>query len=270
MTPAETSLSSLGQLLQLEHRVAVVTGGGRGIGLSITRRLAQAGATVVVAELDQAAGVAAAKDLVSRDGGHVEALGMDVRVPESIEALVDQVEQQWGPIGIWVNNAGIYPPKPFLDLTAADWASVIETNLTGVFNCSLAVARRMQDTETAGVIVNIGSAASLRSVRSELAHYTASKHGVEGLTKSMARELGPFGIRVVGVAPTVIETEGLAEQRRLNPHAEDPYAEVVSRLPLGRAGVPDDVARAVLFCVSDMASFITGCTLPVDGGFMAT
>jgi NAD(P)-dependent dehydrogenase (short-subunit alcohol dehydrogenase family) len=265
----DVSGRTLVDLMDMTGRTAVVTGGSRGIGLSIVRRLLEMGASVAIADIDIEGANSAAADLRAA-GADVHALELDVRDPASVRRVCDAVEAQFARLDVWVNNAGVYPPKPFLEITSDDWHGVMETNLTGVFNCSSEAAHRMTAAATKGVIVNIGSAASFRSVRAGLAHYTASKHAVEGLTKSMARELGPFGIRVMGVAPTVIETEGLAEQRRLHPTKEDPYAQVVERLPLGRAGRPDDVARAVAFCVSDLAIFITGCTLPVDGGFQAT
>lgn len=261
----------LARLVSLEDRVAVVTGGRRGIGQAIARRLLEAGAKVVIADLEGDGAAETARDL--GPGERVVGRELDVRDPGSVVRCCDAVERDLGQIDVWVNNAGIFPQTPLLGITSAEWSDVLATNLTGIFNCSVEVGRRMAARRSSGssrVIVNLGSAASFRSVRPGLAHYTASKHGVVGLTKSMARELGPSGVRVLGVAPTVIETEGLAEQRRSVDDAGDPHAEVVSRILLGRRGRPDDVARVVLFCASDLSAFMTGATLPVDGGFLCT
>ena len=275
----DLSESTIGDLTSLSGRVSVVTGGARGIGRATCRRLGQAGSFVYVADLDsEAAGETA--DALTGEGLRSTARQLDVTDRSSVSALADAVATEHGRLDVWVNNAGIYPRSPFLDLTDDQWDEVLSTNLNGTFIGSQEAARAMIRTNSAGVIINIGSTSSFRGGPPGLAHYSASKHGIAGLTKSLALELGPRGIRVLAIAPTRVATEGL-EKRLLVPEGEDERAAFEdagiggsheideSALPLGRSGVPDDVARVVLFCASDLASLMTGSILAVDAGVLA-
>ena len=257
----------LSTLLSLEDRVATVTGGGNGIGAAVARRLAEAGATVHVADLDLAAAKAVAGRLTT-DGGRATAGELDVRSSEDIAATARQVVDDHGRLDIWVNNAGIYPSQPLLEMTDEAWDSVLSVNLRGAFIGSREAARHMVASGTPGVILNIASVSGYRGRRG-LAHYSSSKHGLRGLTRSLAVELGPMGIRALAIAPTMIATPGTAaavtQHATGTRHATDVYAQ----LPLGRAGLPDDVARVAVFCVSDLASFMTGTTVAVDAGQMS-
>jgi NAD(P)-dependent dehydrogenase (short-subunit alcohol dehydrogenase family) len=258
----DVSGAPLADLLTLSGRVAVVTGGGRGIGRACCVRLAEAGATVVVADLDEQA----ARETASALGGTAFAALVDVRDAESVRALAERVAAGEGRLDIWVNAAGVYPTSPLLDLGDDDWDSVLDTNLRGTFLAAREAARAMVARGEGGVIVNVSSTAAFRAEAPGAAHYVASKFGVRGLTKALAVELGPHGIRVLEVAPTVTLTPGLEEQREALQEAGFALDELGPELPLGRVAVPDDVARVVLFCASDLSLLMTGSTLLVDAG----
>jgi NAD(P)-dependent dehydrogenase (short-subunit alcohol dehydrogenase family) len=168
---------------------------------------------------------------------------------------------------VQVNNAGIYPSRPLLEIPPSEWDRVMDLNVRAVFLCTQEIGRRWVAAGRGGVIVNISSVGAFKT-GSGVAHYITSKHAVEGLTRTAAVELGPHGIRVLGVAPSMTQTEG--RQAFLatvtTPGMDEFIAEMASRTPLGRIGVPDDVARVVLFCASDMSMLMTGSTLRVDAG----
>jgi len=260
---------SVTELISLAGRTAVVTGGAVGIGWAISRRLAEAGANVVVADLDDTEG--SVSSIVEQTGATVVGAHVDVADGASIVALADLAVTRFGSLDIWVNNAGIYPTMPVLDLTDDGWDRVLDVNLRGTFIGAREAAARMVAGGHGGVIVNIASTAGYQAAGPGVAHYVSSKHAVLGLTKSLAVELGPLDIRAVAVAPTLIETPGIEAGREAFRQAGigdllDSYAE---RLPLRRVGVADDVARVVLFAVSDLAQFVTGSCLLVDGGDIA-
>lgn len=264
MTIADVSDRSIAELVSLQGRRAVVTGAARGLGEGIAKRLAEAGASVLVADLEGAAAERTAAKLSAVYASRVHAAAVDVAQGESIAQLADIALARLGGIDIWVNNAGIFPSKRLLDTTDDEWDRVLDINLRGVFIGCREAARRMMAAGRGGVIVNLTSVAGLRGIGPGITSYVSSKHGVVGATSQLATELAPHGIRVLAVAPTTIRTEGVLS-------ALDKDADVEARLnsPLGRAGVPDDVARVVLFCVSDLAMFMTGSTLAVDAGRLA-
>lgn len=268
MAIKDVSGQTIPQLLGLDGRRAVVTGGAMGIGLAVARRYAEAGADVAIGDLDDIL----AKDMagaIESDYGH-RALGghLDVADEHSTDEFSRRITDEMGGIDIWVNNAGIYPSVPFTEMTAADWDRVMAVNLRGTFLGARAAAARMIDQGTGGVIVNLASTAGFKAAGPGVAHYVTSKHGVRGFTKSLALELGPHDIRVLAIAPTLIETPGIDANRQAFEAAGlgDVIAGFAERLPLGRVGVADDVARVALFCASDLAGFMTGSTLLVDGG----
>jgi NAD(P)-dependent dehydrogenase (short-subunit alcohol dehydrogenase family) len=189
---------------------------------------------------------------------------LDVTDSASIARVAKMASERLGGIEIWVNNAGIFPAHPILEMSDEVWNQVMAVNLRGVFACSREAARRM--TAKGGVIVNVISTAGFKGVGVGLSAYVASKHGARGLTKQLALELAPQGIRVLGVAPTYCVTEGTTAHTVTTPnvHAQEITAQLPCRL--GRVGVPDDVARVALFCASDMSIFMTGSTLLVDAG----
>jgi 2-deoxy-D-gluconate 3-dehydrogenase len=259
----DTSLSSL---LDLKGRVAIVTGGAMGIGAAIARRLHEVGAAVVIADRDGAA----AAETATRLGLGTAAIVADVSDEADAERLVAETVSTYGSVDILINNAGIYPMTPVLGMKTAEWDRVLAVNLRSVFLCARAAGRRMVAQKRGGVIVNIASMDAFHPTWRGLAHYDASKGGVVAFTRALALELAPHTIRVVAVAPGNIATEGVA---RLQPNLPaDEIAKMAAvgteRLPLGREGTPDDVARVVLFLASDLAAYITGTTILVDGGYL--
>jgi NAD(P)-dependent dehydrogenase (short-subunit alcohol dehydrogenase family) len=242
----------------LEGRVALVTGGGRGIGRSIALDLARAGCHVAVnyyVEPERAEQTVA--DLIAL-GVDAIAVAGDVGVAADVHRMIDDVIGGFARLDVLVNNAGTQTWTPFLDVTEEEWDLVIRTNLKGSFLCTQAAARHMKD-HGGGVIVNIGSGCN-KVPFPGLVAYTASKGGLEMLTKVSAVELAPHRIRVNCVAPGAVEVE------RTRQELPD-YAGTWGRVtPLGRVGTPEDIARAVVFLAGDESSFITGQTLWVDGG----
>jgi NAD(P)-dependent dehydrogenase (short-subunit alcohol dehydrogenase family) len=267
---ADVSDRSIAELVSLQGRRAVVTGGGRGLGKAIARRLAEAGADVLIGDLDEALAAAAAEELDAAYSARVLGTVMDVTSTPSVIAAANLACQAFGGIDIWVNNAGIYPNVPILEMTDQLWDEVFAVNVGGLFSGSREAARRMIAADRGGVIVNIVSTAGFKGVAPGVAAYVSSKHAVRGLTRQMALELAPHAIRVLGVAPTFCETEGnMAALDALAATSDrDIRSEIAASLTsrLGRVGVPDDIARAVLFCASDMSIFMTGSTLLVDAG----
>jgi NAD(P)-dependent dehydrogenase (short-subunit alcohol dehydrogenase family) len=267
---ADVSGKSIAQLVSLEGKVAAVTGGARGIGAAIARRFAEAGADVAIGDLrkDEAEETA---ELVLPFGHRAFGAELDASHEASIIEFAERTRLELGTIDIWVNNAGIYPSIPLLDMTEAQWDKVLDLNLKGTFLGAREAAKRMIADGHGGVIINLASTAGYKAAGPGVAHYVSSKHGVRGLTKSLAVELGPHGIRVLALAPTLIETPGIAEGRAAFAAAGlgDLIDSIAQREPLGRAGVPDDVARVALFCASDLSALMTGSTVAVDAGDLA-
>ncbi len=268
MPIVDPSSRSIAELVSLTGRSAVVTGGGRGLGKAIAQRLAEAGADVLIGDIDADLAKAAAADLDARYSSRVRGTRMDVSDPASVAAAGKLAIESFGGIDIWVNNAGIFPSVPVTEMTDALWDQVMAVNTRGVFLGSREAARAMTGSGRGGVIVNIVSTAGFKGVAPGLAAYVGSKHAVRGMTKQMALELAPQGIRVLGVAPTYCVTEGNQIAAAQNPDLDRAGAEIPAMLTsrLGRVGVPDDIARVVLFCASDMAAFMTGSTLLADAG----
>jgi NAD(P)-dependent dehydrogenase (short-subunit alcohol dehydrogenase family) len=252
---------SLGELVSLRGRSAVVTGGAKGLGRAISRRLAEAGASVVIGDVDAAGAKTAADELAAAFGGACVATELDVIDPRSVAETADTAVTAFGGIDIWVNNAGVYPSTPVLEMSLDEWDHVLGTNLRGTFIGCQEAARRMVRAGHGGVIVNLSSVAGTGGRGPGVTHYVASKHGVIGITRQLALELADHGIRVLAVAPTTIITPGVEAAMGTGRDLE----QAITR-PLGRAGRPDDVARVVLFCASDLSIFMTGSTLMVDAG----
>ena len=267
MAVPDVSARALPELWSLAGRRAVVTGGARGIGRAIAERFAEAGAALVLGDLDLPAAEAAAAALAARHGRPAHALAVEVADAASVAALADAALARLGGLDVWVNNAGIYPSAPALEIDAAEWDRVIAVNVRGCFLGAQAAARRMVAAGRGGVIVNIASTGCVKAAPG-VAHYVTSKHAVVGITKSLAVELGPQGIRVLAVAPSMTHTEGRAAflERYTTPAMRALLAEMEGRVPLGRIGVADDVARVALFAASDAAVLMTGSVLFVDAG----
>lgn len=260
---AEHSERSLTDLASLANRVAVVTGGARGIGSATVRRLAEAGAHVIVADLDLAGAQGTADAAVAASGTRCEALTLNIEDSSALAGAAEHAISTFGRLDIWVNNAGIYPTTgPAIDATDEFIDRMMTINLRATFAGAREAARRMTG---GGVIVNLASTAGFQA-GAGISAYVASKHAVVGLTKNLALELSAQNIRVVGVAPGVIDTPGVQEQLGPLKAAGLDVGARMSRTLLGRAGHPDDVARVIAFLVSDQAAWVTGSVVPVDAG----
>ena len=240
-------------------RVALVTGAQQGIGRAIALAFAAAGADVAINYLDDAAGAEAAAATVREMGRRAIVLPGDVSVVAQAAALVDRTVQALGRIDILVNNAGVYPRVPMLEMTERDWDHVLDVNLKGGFFCAQAAARAMVAAGTKGAIISLGSRAMGGAVRG--VHYSASKGGLASLTKSMALELAPHGIRVNAIAPGLTDT---AQPRYGSTEAE--LAVMARNLPLGVMAAPSDIADAAVFLASDASRMMTGQLLHINGG----
>lgn len=242
-------------------RVAVVTGGASGIGLAIAQRLAASGDRVGVLDIDAARAEQAAAD-IRATGGEAVGVGVDVSDRASVDAALDVVRAEFGPVLIMVTSAGIAPFEKFLDISLASWERTMAVNLTGTFHCLQAVVPAMVDAGW-GRIVTISSSSAQQGAP-RMVHYSASKGGVIALTRSLAKEFGTKGITVNTVPPSMIDTPmSQASQAAGNLPDTDFLA---GRIPVGRVGTPDDIAAAVVFLCSDDASYITGQTFGVNGG----
>jgi NAD(P)-dependent dehydrogenase (short-subunit alcohol dehydrogenase family) len=262
----DVSGCTLSDLSLLHGRRALVTGGGRGIGHAVARRLAEAGASVLIGDLDKKNAQNAAASLSS--AGVVLGTELDVTDSVSVSAAVQTVVNEFGGLEILVNNAGIFPITPLFETTDDMWDRVQNTNIGGTFRCSREAGRVMAAAGNGGVIVNLASTQAFRAGAAGLSAYTSSKAAIVAFTQALAVELGPLGIRAVAVAPTVVDTPGVAANMPVFEAAGvgDLIASISAQLPLGRIAVPDDIARVITFLASDLALLISGQTVAVDAG----
>jgi NAD(P)-dependent dehydrogenase (short-subunit alcohol dehydrogenase family) len=265
------TMKTIAELFDLSGKGAVVTGGAMGIGQGIALRLAEAGANVMVADINLKAATQTAQQIEAR-GGKAQAIRADVCSPADAEKVARATVDAFGSLDILVNNAGIFPSSRFLDTSEESWDKVLDINLKGVFLYSQAAARVMIKAGHGGKIINIASMEALKPMGGHT-HYGASKSGVAMLTKSMALELAANKILVNAVAPGGIQTPGSdvvssAMSQALGMTEEGLMQAFLQRVPLGRLGEPDDIAKVVLFLASGAADFITGELILIDGGHL--
>lgn len=251
------------QYTNTQQRVAVITGGAMGIGAEVCRRLGAAGFTVVVADRDQAAAETTAAQLRA-DGMAAEAQAIDVGDAASVDSAFANIEQRHGRCDVLVNSAGIAKVYPFLEFPDDNFAATMAVNVTGTFMCSQRAARLMVRNQW-GRIVNIASVAGMRAVGSGRTAYGTSKGAVIALTRQMAVELAEHGVTANAVAPGPVDTP----MTRLL-HTEQFRREYENAIPMNRYGTTGEIAAAVMYLVSEDAGYVTGVTLPVDGGFLAS
>lgn len=240
-----------------QRKLAIVTGGGSGLGLAIARKLAEENIKTIIIGRDAAKLEIASKEI----GENCDARTFDLSRLSEIPSLVEEITKKYGHIDILVNNAGINMKKDLLDVTDEDFQKIMDTNVNAVFAISREVARQMIK-QGNGSIINVSSMAAQYGMPKVIA-YTASKTAIEGMTRAMAVELSPKGIRVNAVAPGFIVTAMTSAALNSDPERK---ARVMSRTPMGFMGEPADIANAVHFLCSDAAKYITGVILPVDGG----
>jgi 2-dehydro-3-deoxy-D-gluconate 5-dehydrogenase len=262
--PTALSRPTIAELVDLSGRSAIVTGGAIGIGCGIAERLHEAGAAVVIADLDAEPGLALAERLNSRRADSAFAVQTDVSRRADIDTMVAAAVERFGGLDILVNNAGIYPFAPFLETSAELFERVLRVNLFSVFNSMQVAAAQMIAQGRGGKIINVSSIDALHPSMIGLAHYDASKHGVWGLTKNVALELAEHGIAVNALAPGAIATPGVTggalDSKTLQ--------ETEQRIPMHRMGLPDEMGRVALFLASDLSSYLTGSQIVADGGML--
>jgi 2-dehydro-3-deoxy-D-gluconate 5-dehydrogenase len=246
-------------LTDLTGKTAIVTG-AVGIGYGIAFRLAEAGAKVMFASVHEAEARESALKL-SRLGFEAKGIKVDVSLEDDVQDMVTQAVQAFGEIDILVNNAGIYPYKTLSEMQLEDFEKVMHINLRGVFLCTKYVTEQMIKQGHGGKIINITSIDALHPSNIGLAHYDASKHGVWGFTKNVALELSAHNIWVNAIAPGAILTEGV---KKLNAD----MGQFAKKIPMKRLGDPDDIGKVALFLASDMANYLTGSQIVVDGGLL--
>ena len=254
----------------LKAKVVVVTGGGTGIGLGITRCCLEAGAAVMIAQ--RRIEIAEREAARFREQGfNAQAQRCDVRRREDVAALLDQAESSLGPVDVMINNAALTGKslalRPFMEETDEHWRNVLDINLTGAFIATQEAARRMIARGTGGAIINVSSVAQFAAQEGASA-YCAGKAGLDGLTKSAAIELAAHGIRVNSIAPGDIHTEQ-SDQQREDAVERGATGRFFRDTPLDRRGTPEEIGRVAVFLASDEASFVTGATWLVDGGFLS-
>ena len=265
----------ISDLISLTDKRAVVTGGATGIGFAISSRLCEAGAKVLITDKEAEDGRKASEQLKS-SGYEASFTQCDVSREDEVQYLFDTTVPKFGGVDILVNNAGIYPRLPLFQMTGNDFEHVMSVNLTGTFLCSRYASMRMIEQKRGGCIINLASVTSVHPgiQGAGLSAYASSKGGVLMLTKSMALELGQYHIRVNAIAPGYIMTKTLTEAilshtRESSQEEEKTQLDaVITRMALGRLGRTDDVGRVALFLASDLASYMTGSMVVVDGGYL--
>lgn len=252
-------------LFDLDQRVAIITGGSKGLGLAMATGLAEYGAHIVIADKDANEAEYIVDRIIQSTSVKVLFIQTDISQKDQVEQMVRQTLDTLGKIDILVNNAGISHRSSAVDFEEKDFTRVIDINLKGTFLCSQAVGREMIQSGNGGSIINISSIAGVVGVPHTIA-YSCSKGGVTQLTRALALEWAPYGIRVNGIAPCPFETA--LSKKTFEEHPEV-YQDLIRQIPLGRAGQTEDIVGAVLFLASDASQMVTGHILAVDGGWTA-
>ena len=264
-------LTSINEILNLKNKLTIITGATAGIGKGIAVRLAEAGSDLILISRSQE-DLDKTRDELSEYGVNIQTFSVDL-------ANKDNIDEFWNNLGgqvpdILINNAGIFPIAKFLDMNYEEFQKVIDVNLNAVYSMCFNFVRRLKDNKKGGNILNIGSLEALVPVREGLTHYGISKAGVVALTREIAREFGSDDIRANVILPGGVMTRGAMQGS--TEFLKDPFGMIKDtynfkqRLPLGRIGQPDDIAKMVLVMVSELSSYMTGAVIPVDGGFLSS
>jgi 2-deoxy-D-gluconate 3-dehydrogenase len=267
--PASRKFTPINELITLSGKKAIVTGGAMGIGFAIAYRLAESGAAVVIADIDDQEAEKSCQQI--KDAGYqATSVHCDVSNEKDVKDMASTVVSNMGGVDILVNNAGIYPRISLTDMTVVDFDQVMAVNLRGIFLSSREVSQIMIEHRKGGCIINLASIDAVHPSAKALSAYDTSKGGVLTMTKSLAIELGQYDIRVNAVAPGGILTEGVVSKVSgpVTGQGRVQLKAFMARMVLGRMGEADDVARVALFLASDLASYITGSVIFVDGGYL--
>lgn len=259
----------LNELINLNGKRAIVTGGAVGIGYGISYRLAEAGASVLIADISQE-NLEEAKNKFADKDWQISYAQIDVSNQEDIEKMCTQAAQKFGGIDILVNNAGIYPNISVMELKPEEFDAVMAVNVRSVFMATQMAARQMIEQGNGGRIINITSIDALHPSMVGLAHYDASKHGVWGFTKNTALELAQHNIWVNAIAPGGIATPGTQPKDNAKAIPKEQLDAFMQKIPMHRMGDADEIGRATLFLASDFSSYMTGSQIVVDGGMLLT
>jgi 2-deoxy-D-gluconate 3-dehydrogenase len=270
-SPDAYAAPSIAELVDLGGRVALVTGAAQGFGFACARRLADAGASVLLTDR-RADRVEAAAARLAHHGERISFAVGDVSIADEVDALVEAAVTRFGRLDVLVNNAAAYSNVRIEEMPLDTFANVLDVNVNGAFWCARQAARRMLEQGDGGAIVNVTSIDALHPTSKGMSHYTTSKHALWGLTKCLALELGPQGIRTNAVAPGPSLTEGAIEYIQEGApegiDIEKQWAEAALRVPMRRWADPDEIARVVVFLASDLAAYVNGAQIVVDGGYL--
>ncbi len=261
-------MESLAQLASLKGKTAIVTGGAVGIGKGIAMRLAEAGANVAIVDLNPTNAEAASQEL-KKAGYFTSSHSGNVADEKDVQNLINAVVEEFGGIDILVNNAGIFPTISLQKMSFEDFEKVLHVNLIGAFLCTKYVAEQMIKQGRGGKIINITSVDAIHPSMVGLAHYDASKSGLWGFTKNAALEYAPHKIWINAIAPGGINTPGAGALNR-TPEMQKAVDAFAQQIPMKRMGEPDDIGKVALFLATDLASYITGSQIIVDGGYLLT